>query len=449
MIPRNSRLILTIFIVFFIILSSSLPLIGQDDTCPTIVAQALEVTHTSCEESGRNQICLGNISVLAEPRTEEDIFTFSMPGDLVDISSIQKLTLSSYNEVAKEWGVALMRVQANLPETTPGQNVTFLVFGDVEIEDTSELSENELKPYQAFFFQSGIGDAPCQSAPDSGIIIQTPEGVGQIEIAINEVKISLNSTIFIQAQPNGDMFIYVLEGQILVTVQGVSYIVPAGTFIQIPLDENLRPAGSPSLLASYNQDVMSTLPIGNLPIEILIAPALDVRLLNQNGFLRFDDEIGDTLSCNDTNTSIVDPEVDITNVTIADFQDENLHILVNLGQTLINNFSFGLRMIIFDDSGEISRVLQWAEHDGNSFTGSYDFDQNAYIYEPDENGTVIEYNNEVGTIIFEVPHQNLPHQITGIYFESSHTPTSDTQPQPTTCDELFLEFQIDLQSDSS
>ena len=33
------------------------------------------------------------------------------------------------------WGVALMRIQANLPDTLPGQNVTMLIFGDVQIQN--------------------------------------------------------------------------------------------------------------------------------------------------------------------------------------------------------------------------------------------------------------------------------------------------------------------------
>jgi hypothetical protein len=38
------------------------------------------------------------------------------------------------------WGVALMRLQANIPETLPGQNVTFLLFGDVEIRNAVETN---------------------------------------------------------------------------------------------------------------------------------------------------------------------------------------------------------------------------------------------------------------------------------------------------------------------
>jgi len=34
-----------------------------------------------------------------------------------------------------EWGVSLMRLQAGLPDTLPGQNVTFLLFGDVAIQN--------------------------------------------------------------------------------------------------------------------------------------------------------------------------------------------------------------------------------------------------------------------------------------------------------------------------
>jgi len=64
-------------------------------------------------------------------------FSFDQPGQTVPITSIQKLELSSLDSASQTWGVALMRVQANLPDTAPGQNVTILLFGNVSIEDSS------------------------------------------------------------------------------------------------------------------------------------------------------------------------------------------------------------------------------------------------------------------------------------------------------------------------
>ena len=42
-----------------------------------------------------------------------------------------------------EWGVSLMQLQANLPDTLPGQNVTVLLFGDVTLQPA--LASNEIE----------------------------------------------------------------------------------------------------------------------------------------------------------------------------------------------------------------------------------------------------------------------------------------------------------------
>ena len=108
--------------------------------------------------------------------------------------NLQSLRLSRWISKKKR-GRGLMRLQASLSEDEPRQNVTLLLFDDVEIGNATE-AENELaeeplyNPMQAFYFQSGV-DAMCPAAPDSGMLIQTPEGVGEVTFLINEVDISL------------------------------------------------------------------------------------------------------------------------------------------------------------------------------------------------------------------------------------------------------------------
>ena len=57
-------------------------------------------------------------------------------------------------------------------------------------EDVSSLSvvrpgdTTTYGPMQAFYFTSGIGDAQCNEAPDSGMLIQTPQGVGLVNFRI-------------------------------------------------------------------------------------------------------------------------------------------------------------------------------------------------------------------------------------------------------------------------
>jgi hypothetical protein len=65
-------------------------------------------------------------------------FSLEQPGDIVNVADVQHLQLASMSLDDETWGIALMRIQANLPDTLPGQNVTFLVFGDVEITNVVE-----------------------------------------------------------------------------------------------------------------------------------------------------------------------------------------------------------------------------------------------------------------------------------------------------------------------
>lgn len=329
---------------------------AQSD-CPTIVQNALSATDVACEGIGRNQACYGNIRLEAEPQEGAAEFQFEQPGDIVDVVGVRTLTLMPLDAAEDVWGVALMRLQANLPETLPGQNVTFLLFGDVEIrnavetatpvtlevastgdinvrsgpstndERISQLANGQtvvadgrnpdstwlriqlpdgtpgwvsaelvtttgdvslltlvdplallpppspLTPMQAFYFQSGIGDAPCEEAPDSGILIQTPEGVGEINFTVNDVDVQLGSTAYLQAQASGEMTVNVVEHEASVTAQGVTQVVPAGTRVRVPLDANLVASGPPSDPEPYDNAELAALPVAHMPRPITIAVA--------------------------------------------------------------------------------------------------------------------------------------------------------------------------------
>ncbi len=323
--------------------------------CPTIVRSALDATDAACETTGRNQACYGNIQLEAVPQEGIADFNFEQPGDIVDVVGVSTLTLEPLR--GDIWGVAMMRLQANIPDTLPGQNVTFLLFGDVEIRNAVEtnvdsisfnvtstgdinvrsgpstnderiagLSDSEtvvadgrnpdsswlriqlsdgnpgwvsadlvttdeditllnvvdplalppppLNPMQAFYFQSGIGDAPCEEAPDSGILIQTPEGVGQINLTVNEVDIQLGSTAYLQAQASGDMTVNIVENQATVSAQGTTRFVPAGSRVRVPLDANLAADGPPSEPEPYDNAALAALPVRNMPRRVNVAPAL-------------------------------------------------------------------------------------------------------------------------------------------------------------------------------
>src|SRR5690606_33428927 len=262
--------------------------------------------------------------------------------------------------------IALMKLQATPPPSLPGQNVTFVLFGNVEIQNavepgeelaTIEISANDginvrsgpstdyrvigslmrneavtatgrnedgswlriqvpdsdslgwvfaelvttdedasalsvvdanatevpFTPMQAFYFSTGIGTTSCTEAPPDGILVQTPEGAGKIELRANDVDIQLGSTAFLQSEPGVNMTVSVVEGEGIITANGVSVTVPAGAQVEIPINDDLSASGPPGEPESYDFEAVETLPIDLLPDVITIAePAEEAAIEASN-----------------------------------------------------------------------------------------------------------------------------------------------------------------------
>ncbi len=117
-----------------VLLSISIVLAQDSGICTEQVQAALTLTRSLCSQIGRNEVCYGNQLLEATPAERAPNFSFSSPGDLADLRFIQDLHLSQLI-APDEWGVALLAVQANLPDTLPGQNVLMVLFGDVQIDN--------------------------------------------------------------------------------------------------------------------------------------------------------------------------------------------------------------------------------------------------------------------------------------------------------------------------
>jgi hypothetical protein len=327
--------------------------------CPTIVREALDFTDDLCSAVERNQACYGNLAIEAVPQADAADFTFEAPGDIVNAADIQTLNLSAMTS-PNEWGVALLSLQANLPDTLPGQNVTILLFGEVILENAgaplpptltitggqtinirsgpgtenrvlakfnsgdiatadgrteagdwvriqladgstgwvstdlvqiegdvttlnvveaaSEAGGITYGPLQAFYFTSGVGSADCAEAPQDGILIQTPEGAGKVDLLINEVRVELGSTAYLQAQPSGNFSLDLLEGSSTVTANDKTVTVLPGTRAIVPLDADGKAAGEPELTLIPG-DAHNGLDgvVGLLPEGFEVTPALSAE----------------------------------------------------------------------------------------------------------------------------------------------------------------------------
>jgi hypothetical protein len=106
-------------------------------TCEVDIVDIMDEVEQYCTGIGRDQVCYGNVEVNAIPRQQQIDLNFENPGDSADVSLIRSLYLSAMDVANDSWGIAQMRLLANLTQQRP-EEVTLLLFGDVSVEDTSE-----------------------------------------------------------------------------------------------------------------------------------------------------------------------------------------------------------------------------------------------------------------------------------------------------------------------
>jgi hypothetical protein len=267
------RTIAIILLTSVVIISSA-----QTTSCPVIVEQALSMADQLCQDLGRNQACYGNLLLDAQPQPEVSEFQFEQVGDIAELSAIDSIQLSALDEQNGHWGIAIMRVQADIPDTLPGQNVTFVLFGDVTIQNTSADTQN---PMQAFYLKTGVGDSRCNEAPESGLLIQTPEGVSEVTFNINGTDVRVGSTILMQAIPGDEMRLTTVEGAALLTVAGEWFPAVSGTRLRMAIGDDLLPTNYPWFPEQYEQDAVQQLPTDLLQRQIAIAAPLTANTYDQ------------------------------------------------------------------------------------------------------------------------------------------------------------------------
>ncbi len=209
------------------------------ETCQQILTRAMKAVQTSCENVGRNKACYGNNQVQAEAFGSIPL-KFDAVGDRASIQNIRTLVTSPLDPQAGTWGLSLLKLQANLPDSLPGQNITFLVYGDTAIENAS----GDMK---AFYFTSGLSNLNCKEAPQDGILVRSPQHT-EVTFTANGVQITIASTILLTAQRNQAMSVGLIEGRARVVTSAGAQTLRPGEVTTIPLGgaNGLTAAGAPS-----------------------------------------------------------------------------------------------------------------------------------------------------------------------------------------------------------
>lgn len=110
-------------------------------TCPALVSQALQAVGDHCESLPRNNACYGYNLVAAEFAQEVDDDFFVQPADTSALEILESIETAEMNVDQSLWGVAVMNLQANIPNSIPGQSVKFVLLGDVGVESSTNPEE--------------------------------------------------------------------------------------------------------------------------------------------------------------------------------------------------------------------------------------------------------------------------------------------------------------------
>jgi uncharacterized protein YgiM (DUF1202 family) len=125
------------FLIGVFLLTPNLWVTAQESlTCPALVEQALFQIDNNCEGLERNVGCYAHNQVFSTFTVDQPSDTFSRPSDRIALSALRSIQTSALDLAGQRWGAALLNIQANLPNTLPGQGVILLLLGDVALENT-------------------------------------------------------------------------------------------------------------------------------------------------------------------------------------------------------------------------------------------------------------------------------------------------------------------------
>ncbi len=160
------------------------------EECPVFVARALSSLETYCGGLEREAACYGLNrvdSVFWEPR---DDLVFNAPSDRVPLIDLRTISTAPLNLEQELWGVAVMHIQANLPDTLPGQAVTFLLMGDTTLENAVTPEEaaaaQAVEPVPATaIFPANLRSRPTTAA---NILTSVRPGAALTLIGVSEAR---------------------------------------------------------------------------------------------------------------------------------------------------------------------------------------------------------------------------------------------------------------------
>ena len=108
--------------------------------CPNSIHETYDKTSIYCADLGADQVCLGNAGasmIDLVPRLQAANLGFALPGDVISIHYIDRLSMNVAGDPQRTWPVVTARLEANISEGERA-TATLIMFGDLELVNRND-----------------------------------------------------------------------------------------------------------------------------------------------------------------------------------------------------------------------------------------------------------------------------------------------------------------------
>lgn len=268
----RKRLFLTLFF-----LTCTVALVqAQAADCPSLIETMLQSIADVCNPLSRNAACYGAKTVesvtFENPRPAN---FFQAVGDRSDLLKLREIHPQPLNMADKSFGVALLNIQANVPNTLPGQAVIFMLTGDAKLTNEVPADSQEQTAFQSFYFLPGPGKRDCYEA-EPMLTIQTPGNI-TVNMLFNGVDTEFSPGTLLTITPS---VCTIHRGNIIQRVGDETASLLANQTVDIHIEsngtivvDNLRGISEREYRRGLQlQTTMNSLAVANGWIEQIITP---------------------------------------------------------------------------------------------------------------------------------------------------------------------------------
>ena len=179
-------------------------------SCPAIVEQALSALGDNCANLDRNNACYGFDQVAATFASQQPPGFFSTQADRAPLREMSSISTSPLSIDRELYGAAVLNVQANVPNTLPGQGVVFLLLGEAELSNATppEAAVEMIDPVEVLVSEesalysapSFMSNAPRTIAPGDILLVDGANTEAQWLRVVDETSILWVSILALDPQ---------------------------------------------------------------------------------------------------------------------------------------------------------------------------------------------------------------------------------------------------------